>query len=100
MDYEVNFSELSAHVARITGLLGQARGALTGAELDAAASAMPGSMSAGVSQGLARNHQQNSTKYFSALQDYIDSADSCRASYEQQENDATDAIEGFFGGMK
>lgn len=97
MDFSVVIDDLAAH-GREVGEAGTAAAAtLGGVHLDAAAGAMPGSLSAPASEALQGRFAAAGNELTDALARFAASAQQAAADYRAQEDQSTEAISNFFG---
>ncbi|TRY17786.1 hypothetical protein FOJ82_10960 [Tessaracoccus rhinocerotis] len=97
MDFSVVIDDLAAH-GRDVGQAGTTAAVTLGTvRLDAAAAAMPGSLSAPASEALQARFSAAGRELSEALSRYAAAADQAAADYRKQEERSAEAISNFFG---
>lgn len=97
MDYSVDIGRLFEHGQEVAAAGGSAASTLAAVRLDAAESAMPGSLSATASRALQDRFTVAGSELTEALRRYVDAARSAAEQYQVQEDRSTEAITNFFG---
>lgn len=97
MDYTVVIERLADHGRDVGASAQQASTTLSAVQLDAAAAAMPGSLSAAASGALQERFAAAGIALVDALGKYADAAQSAADDYRRQEEQAGAAIASFFG---
>lgn len=97
MDYTVVIDRLAEHGQEVGAAAADASSTVSAVRLDAADSAMPGSLSAAASRALQGRFSSAATELGEALERYTDAVHTAADGYRQQEEQASSAIATFFG---
>ena len=97
MDYAVDIGVLASHRNNVEGTSSETIATMTSVSLDVASTAMSGSLSAAASSALQGRFESAGGELGNSLLKYVTATGSAVDGYRQQEDEAAQAINSFFG---